>query len=171
MKPFFFPSSSISFSPQPSFRCSFSGGEKNTNHADDYSSEDSDGPRPASAKAASATTTKKQRKKRKSGGGQEGGDEQQQQPKRREGKKAAAAAASAAAAAAGARKEEDQGQQQEEEEEPERWVQCDRCLRWRVVPDEHWPGVEADPRPHWFCEWARWDVRGQVPFEAACPQR
>ena len=26
------------------------------------------------------------------------------------------------------------------------WVQCDRCRTWRIVPDEHWPAVEADPR-------------------------
>jgi hypothetical protein len=41
----------------------------------------------------------------------------------------AAAAASAAAA-----------------EATDQWVQCDRCRTWRIVPDQHWPSVEADPR-------------------------
>lgn len=28
----------------------------------------------------------------------------------------------------------------------DQWVQCDRCRTWRIVPDQHWPAVEADPR-------------------------
>ncbi len=28
----------------------------------------------------------------------------------------------------------------------DQWVQCDRCRTWRIVPDQHWPSVEADPR-------------------------
>lgn len=30
------------------------------------------------------------------------------------------------------------------EPERDRWVQCDRCRTWRVVPAQHWPSVEAD---------------------------
>ena len=45
-----------------------------------------------------------------------------------------AAAAAAAAAEATAEPVTDQ------------WVQCDRCRTWRIVPDQHWPSVEADPR-------------------------
>lgn len=47
---------------------------------------------------------------------------------------AAGAAAAAAAEAAAAEPATDQ------------WVQCDRCRTWRIVPDQHWPAVEADPR-------------------------
>ena len=49
---------------------------------------------------------------------------------------AAAGAAAAAAAAAEATAEPATDQ----------WVQCDRCRTWRIVPDQHWPSVEADPR-------------------------
>ena len=37
---------------------------------------------------------------------------------------------------------------------PWQWVQCDRCRTWRIVPDAHWPAVEADTR----------DVRALPPF-------
>ena len=62
-------------------------------------------------------------------------------------------------------------QQQTEAAETDHWVQCDRCRTWRIVPDASWPAVEADTRDSWFCEWAMWDVRTQVPHNAPCMQR
>lgn len=62
-------------------------------------------------------------------------------------------------------------QQQQEPAETDHWVQCDRCRTWRIVPDASWPAVEADPRESWFCEWATWDVRLQVPHNPSCMQR
>ena len=32
----------------------------------------------------------------------------------------------------------------------DRWVQCDRCQEWRVVPAENWQAVQDDPREEWF---------------------
>lgn len=146
------------FSLQSLLPTSTSGSFKKS--TDDFSSEDSDGETPASARAASASAASKKNKKGRptanDGGG--GGGSEQQRARRREGKKAAAA-------------EEEAREELEEDEEQEHWVHCDRCSRWRVVPSEFWPSVENDPRPHWFCEWARWDVRAQPPYEAACPQR
>ena len=64
-----------------------------------------------------------------------------------------------------------QPQQQQEPAETDHWVQCDRCRTWRIVPDASWPSVEADTRETWFCEWATWDVRLQVPNNPPCMQR
>ena len=61
-----------------------------------------------------------------------------------------------------------QPQQQQEPAETDHWVQCDRCRTWRIVPDAFWPSVEADTRESWFCEWATWDVRLQVPHNPPC---
>ena len=50
------------------------------------------------------------------------------------------------------------------------WVQCSRCERWRVVPDEHWGPIDAAAEDaDWFCESAPWDVAKFEPFEPACP--
>ena len=62
-------------------------------------------------------------------------------------------------------------QQQQEPAETDHWVQCDRCRTWRIVPDASWPSVEADTRESWFCEWATWDVRTQVPYNPSCMQQ
>ena len=59
----------------------------------------------------------------------------------------------------------------QEPAETDHWVQCDRCRTWRIVPDASWPAVEADTRESWFCEWAMWDVRTQVPHNPPCMQR
>jgi hypothetical protein len=49
-------------------------------------------------------------------------------------------------------------------------VQCSRCERWRVVPDEHWAAIDAaDEDADWFCEMAPWDVSKFEPFDPACP--
>ncbi|KAL3138449.1 hypothetical protein ABBQ32_006240 [Trebouxia sp. C0010 RCD-2024] len=64
-----------------------------------------------------------------------------------------------------------QPQQQQEPAETDHWVQCDRCRTWRIVPDASWPSVEADTRESWFCEWATWDVRLQVPHNPPCMQK
>lgn len=31
----------------------------------------------------------------------------------------------------------------------DRWVQCDRCEIWRIVPAQHWQAVQDDPREEW----------------------
>ncbi|BDA43940.1 probable MPN domain-containing protein [Coccomyxa sp. Obi] len=69
---------------------------------------------------------------------------------------AAGAAAAAAAAEAAVEPATDQ------------WVQCDRCRTWRIVPDQHWPAVEADPRDVWYCEYATWNLALVAPFKEAC---
>ncbi|KAK9808663.1 hypothetical protein WJX72_001520 [[Myrmecia] bisecta] len=50
----------------------------------------------------------------------------------------------------------------------DQWVQCDRCRTWRIVPDKDWPGVQDDPRDHWWCEYATWDVTKLTPFAPPC---
>ena len=50
----------------------------------------------------------------------------------------------------------------------DQWVQCDRCRTWRIVPDEHWPAVEADDRDVWYCEYATWDVTQLTPYTPSC---
>lgn len=55
--------------------------------------------------------------------------------------------------------------------EAQHWVQCSRCETWRVVPDEHWPRVEADEREDWFCEDAWWDIATMEPFTGPCEKQ
>lgn len=54
------------------------------------------------------------------------------------------------------------------EEESDQWVHCDRCKTWRIVPDDHWPGVQNDKRSRWFCDYAGWDVRQYKPNTGPC---
>lgn len=68
----------------------------------------------------------------------------------------------------GAAQSGDARQPAEGEEDTDQWVQCERCKRWRVVPDEHWQEVSADEGSAWLCENALWDVLDKPPHEPAC---
>lgn len=50
----------------------------------------------------------------------------------------------------------------------DRWVQCEKCETWRLVPAEDWESVQNDPREEWYCGYATWDVQAQPPFTTAC---
>ena len=50
----------------------------------------------------------------------------------------------------------DDKSQEEEEENDENWVQCDRCHKWRMLPES----VDMDSLPErWFCEMNKYDSR------------
>jgi len=55
-------------------------------------------------------------------------------------------------------------------EEGDKWVQCDRCKQWRIVPDAHWPQIESAGDAAWFCESATWDVRTTQPNTPPCTE-
>lgn len=59
---------------------------------------------------------------------------------------AAAAAAAAEGGGGGASAAADAAEAAAAAEATDQWVQCDRCRTWRIVPDQHWPSVEADTR-------------------------
>ncbi|CAG9464442.1 unnamed protein product [Pedinophyceae sp. YPF-701] len=74
----------------------------------------------------------------------------------------------AAPEGAGRGEEAQQGDAPAPAEEDVKWVCCERCQEWRVVPGAHYATIEAAGDAPWFCEMATWDVRTTVPFKPAC---